>query len=133
MTTLKITIGQHEQLRTEGLNKVAAAQEGKDVDGVEDVRVLDLGSYADVSRFLSETNLDLVRTIAEHNPGSMREAADLVDRDFKQVHQNLTSLEALGIISFEKDGQSKRPVFPYENIVVDIPVVTESDGDTVQA
>ena len=129
MTTLKITIGRHEQLRKEALNRVAAAESG-DVSGEEgDVRILDLGSYADLARFLSETNLNLVHAIAEHNPESMREAADLVDRNFKQVHGNLTTLEALGIISFEENGRSKRPVFPYDTIVIDIPVVSDGQED----
>jgi len=35
----------------------------------------------------------------------------LVDRDIKNVHQELTELERLGIIRFETTGQSKQPVF----------------------
>lgn len=133
MTTLKITIGQHERLREEARERLAAAERGEDVEGVGDVHTLDLGSYADLARFLSEANLELVRGIAEHDPRSMREAADVVDRDFKQVHENLTTLEALGIIEFEQDGQSKRPVFPYDNITVEIPVHSAGEKDPATA
>lgn len=32
--------------------------------------------------------------------------------------QELTTLEALGVIRFEQDGQSKRPRFPYDDLVI---------------
>jgi len=73
-------------------------------------------------------NLELLRTIAREEPNGIRETARLVDRDVRQVHRNLTELEALGLIDFEQDGRSKRPSVWYDTIEVDLPLV-ESDGE----
>ncbi|WP_455549916.1 HVO_A0114 family putative DNA-binding protein [Haloarcula japonica] len=40
----------------------------------------------------------------------MRETARLVERDYKEVHRNLKELEAIGVIEFATDGNSKRPI-----------------------
>lgn len=42
------------------------------------------------SRLLSPKNLELLETIAEHEPESIREVPTLVDREYKQVHRNLS-------------------------------------------
>jgi predicted transcriptional regulator len=46
----------------------------------------------------------------------MRAVAELVDRDFKEVHRNLTELEALKVIDLNEDGRSKRPVVRFDEI-----------------
>lgn len=73
-------------------------------------------------------NLELLRTIAREEPAGIRETARLVGRDVRQVHRNLTELEALGLIDFETEGQSKRPRVWYDTIEVDLPLL-ESDGE----
>ncbi|MFC7081669.1 hypothetical protein [Halorussus caseinilyticus] len=65
-----------------------------------------------------ERTYALLRVVRENSPDSIRETARLVGRDVKNVHRELTKLEALGIIRFEKDGQSKRPVFPYDDLFI---------------
>lgn len=73
-------------------------------------------------------NLELLRTIARKEPESIRETARLVDRDVRQVHQNLIELEELGLIDFETDGRSKRPHVWYDTIEVDLPLL-DSDRE----
>ena len=41
---------------------------------------------------------------------SIREFADTVDRDYREVHRNLSELEALGVIEFTDEGSRKRPI-----------------------
>jgi len=50
----------------------------------------------------------------------MREAADLVGRDFKEVHRNLTELAALNVIELHEDGRSKRPVVRFDEIDIEL-------------
>lgn len=38
-------------------------------------------------------------------PESVREAADAVDRDYREVHHNLQELEQFDVIEFELDAQ----------------------------
>ena len=60
--------------------------------------------------------------------------ASLVNRDVRQVHDNLTELEELGLIELEKEGRSKRPRVWYDSIEVDLPLLdSETDSETADA
>ena len=121
MPTLKVTVGERDRLDQRTRSRINAAQEGEDLDDAQPV--LNFGSYAELSRLLSPKNLELLETISEHEPESIREAAELVDRDYKQVHRNLSELEDIGVIEFEGggSGQAKRPKLAYDGLEIDIP------------
>ena len=70
---------------------------------------------------------ELLRVIRDHHPESIRGTARLVERDVKNVHERLTTLEGLGVIRFEDTGRARRPVFPYDGLVV-TPLPT-ADGE----
>jgi len=75
-------------------------------------------------------NLELLRVIARKEPASIRETARLVDRDVRQVHQNLSELESLGLIDFVTEENAKRPQVWYDSIEVDLPLFdTQSECD----
>ena len=134
MTTLKITIGQDDRLRGEGLERVARAENGEDVEGVGDRHVLDFEDHAALTQFLGKLDLDLIRVISEHEPTSIRQTAELVGRDVKNVHGNLATLEALNVIEFVQEGRSKRPVVPYDDIEMSVSVQTRDEiGESAPA
>lgn len=56
--------------------------------------------------------------IRDKESDSIRDTARVIGRDKKNVHEELTTLEALGVIRFETVEQAKRPVFPYDDLVV---------------
>ena len=121
MSTLKVTVGERDRLDQRTRSRIKAAQEGEELDDVQPV--LNFGSYAELSRLLSPKNLELLETISQHEPESIREAAELVDRDYKQVHRNLSELEDIGVIELEGSGpgQAKRPTLAYDGLEIDIP------------
>ena len=121
MPTLKVTVGERDRLDQRTRSRINAAQEGEDLDDAQPV--LNFGSYAELSRLLSPKNLELLETISEHEPESIREAAELVDRDYKQVHRNLSELEDIGVIEFEGGelGRAKKPKLVYDGLEIDIP------------
>ncbi|RBI58645.1 transcriptional regulator [halophilic archaeon] len=121
MPTLKVTVGERDRLDQRTRSRIKAAQEGNDLDDAQPV--LNFGSYAELSRLLSPKNLELLEAIAEHAPESIRAAAELVDRDYKQVHRNLSELEDIGVITFEGggSGQAKKPTLAYDGLEIDIP------------
>lgn len=89
---------------------------------------------ADVHRVTRPKSLELLRAIVQHEPGSIRETARLVDRDVSQVHRNLTELEDLHLVDLVEDGHAKRPVVWYDAIDIDLPLVSpavDSDEATV--
>ena len=121
MPTLKVTVGERDRLDQRTRSRIEAAREGRDLDDAQPV--LNFGSYAELSRLLSPKNLELLETISEHDPESIREAAELVDRDYKQVHGNLSELEDIGVIELEGSGpgQAKQPKLAYDGLEIDIP------------
>lgn len=120
---LKVTVGERDRLDQRTRRRITAAQKGEDLDDVQPI--LNFGSYAELSRLFSPKNLELLETIAESEPDSIREAAELVDRDYKQVHRNLSELEDIGVIEFEGDGDGsgrpKKPILAYDGLKIDIP------------
>lgn len=66
----------------------------------------------------NERTYTLIRVIRDEAPESIRATARVVGRDVKNVHEELTTLEALGAIRFEEDGRAKKPIFPYDDLVV---------------
>lgn len=121
MPTLKVTIGERDRLDQRTRSRITAAQEGQDLEDAQPV--LNFGSYAELSRLLSPKNLELLEAIYRHDPESISEAAELVDRDYKQVYRNLSELEDIGVIEFDGDGsgQPKKPKLAYDGLEIDIP------------
>ena len=66
------------------------------------------------------TTIELLRVVAREEPSSIREAARLVDRDVRQVHDNLWELGQLGLVEFDRSGRAHRPVVDYEGIEVSV-------------
>lgn len=132
MSTLKVTIGEHDRLDQRTRRRIKAAQAGNELDDAQPV--LNFDSYAELNRVLSPKNLELLETISKHQPKSIREAAQFVERDYKQVHHNLSELEDIGVIEFECDGPgtAKKPLLAYDGLEIDIPF-PEPGSDTGKA
>jgi len=128
-TKLTVRLGDGTDEREALLDDVRAMERG---DEVADQHVLVLDDEADLQRLLSPANLGLLRAIREHEPESMRAAAEAVDRDFSEVHRNLTELAAMRVIELEEAGRSKRPVVRFDEIDVEVSL-DDSDADTATA
>lgn len=115
--TLEVRIQPTEELREEALEKVRKLEGGEDV---EEMHVLNLSTERELSRLMSEKNLELLHAISEREPSSMRELAEIVDRDYREVHRNLEELEKLNVVEFVEEGRSKKPVVWYDNIEVNV-------------
>jgi len=77
--------------------------------------------------------IDLLQAIAQEEPASIREAARLVDRDIKQVSENLERLEEYGVVEFLNEGRAKRPVVPYDEIDIQLPLRGAVERDAAPA
>jgi predicted transcriptional regulator len=73
--------------------------------------------------------IDLLHAIAQEKPASIRETTRLVDRDIKQVSENLERLEEYGIVEFVNEGRAKRPIVPYDEIDIQLPLRDTVKGD----
>jgi len=121
--TLEVRVQPTEELEDEVLGKVEAAERGEEV---EPLRVLNLPNKRELSRLMSEKNLELLEAIKAGEPNSMRELSNIVDRDYREVHRNLEELETLNVVEFEQEGQAKKPTIWYDNIEVDVNLAAEA-------
>lgn len=130
--TLEIRLEPTDETRAEVRETVQALERGEEV---ESEFVLTFEDEADLVRLVSEPLLGLLRAIAQHEPASMRETADLMDRDFKDVHRNLTELDAMNVIELREEGRAKRPVLRFDALDIRIPleVGEEAESDSVVA
>lgn len=125
---LLVTIGDAESLYEAGREAIRTLRDG---DSVDSPAIVTFANEQQLSDVLNERTFTLLRVIRADEPDSIRETARLVGRDVKNVHEEVTTLEALGIIRFDEDGQSKRPVFPYDDLIIS--PFAHDDGDTAPA
>jgi predicted transcriptional regulator len=126
---LVVTVDDETNPYEEGLEAIQALEEGERLDRPATVRFPDESHLTDV---FNERTYTLLRVIRDDEPGSIRETARLVGRDKKNVHEELTTLEALGVIRFEAVGRAKKPVFPYDELVV-TPLAHDSGDEAAAA
>ena len=109
--TLKITFGEGKEIRENARERLRRAEAGEAGETIQqDVQfLLNFETFADVEQLMRSSNLELLKAIVDEGPESIRQTADAVGRDYKEVHRNLSELESLGVIEFVEDGGSKRP------------------------
>ena len=128
--TLLVTVQSDDELYRDGCDAIERLSRGESVD--EPDRFAFESSDLLFETFNPRT-MALIETIADAAPESIRETARLVDRDVKNVHEELSELERLGVIRFEDSGRSKQPIFPYEEIVISLPFDHDETRETARA
>jgi predicted transcriptional regulator len=122
--TLKITFQQaeeHRQTARERLQRVESGETGEATQ--QDVRtIVNFEDFDDIALLMRTPNLKLIETIVAEEPASIQGLADAVDRDYREVHRNLSELEALGVIEFIDDGSHKRPTLRGEAENIDFSI-----------
>ena len=97
-------------------------------EAVETPPRLSFHDYDDLMGTFTPSTLDLLATVRREQPASINETARVVERDISTVHKQLTRLESLGVIYFDEEGQSKRPVVWFDDLVIDLPFDEESEA-----
>lgn len=115
--TLVVTVGTLEEIMDRTEDAMEAALES-DLPEEAPPSQVTFEDPDELMRVFSPRAIELLRTIAQEEPASMRAAARLVDRDIKDVSRNLNQLEQFGVVEFEQEGRSKRPVVPFDDIEV---------------
>lgn len=129
-TILTITVETDEAFYDRVEADLDALEAGAELDETHELSLPDERALARVVR---EQSLELIRTVAREEPDSIRETARLVERDVKDVHDNLTELAQYGLIEFEDDGRARRPVVWYDDIEISLPVRIPGSDDAIPA
>jgi len=118
--TLYVTIGSPDRSGLEDCLK--AIEAGEDVAAHNPMLAIeDLGTFG---RVFCSTNLELLEAIVEHDPASIRELARLVDWNPPEVLEHVHELADYGLLEFKEDGRAKRPVVWYDEIGVNLPLIS---------
>ena len=128
-STLVVTVRSSEEFHDDVADSITTLDSGETVDSTP---TLSFTSYDDLMETLTPRVLDLIEAIRREEPSSINEAARVVDRDVKNVYEELSRLAQLGIIFFEENGQSKRPVVWFDELVINLPFDPEA-GDSATA
>lgn len=67
-------------------------------------------SMRSLSEVLSDKNRQLLKIIAENQPETLAELAELSGRQPSNISRTLKTLEAYGIVETKKTSRSKRPI-----------------------
>ena len=87
--------------------------------GMDGVHVLALEQADTV---LTPKRQEIIEALTTDAPASVRELARRLDRDKAQVSRDLGTLAEHGIVTFDTDGQAKRPRLAHEHVVIE-PIV----------
>ncbi|WP_425499662.1 hypothetical protein [Halogeometricum luteum] len=128
-STLVVTVKSSDEFHDHVTDGIGSLEQG---DAVDASPTLSFTSYDDLMETLTPRVLKIIEAIRRNEPSSINEAARVVDRDVKNVHEELSRLAHLGIIFFEEDGQSKRPVVWFDELVINLPFDPDA-GDTAAA
>ncbi len=85
----------------------------------------------DLRRILTDKRLDLLFTIAQHRPESVRELANLLHRAYKNVSEDITLLRQLNLVALGEragKGRARAPTVPYDEIHVTIALRPEEEA-----
>ena len=122
MKVRRIKIGIHhpdESLR-EAKKVARRIQAGKKLPEREDeLYFIDVNTFR---KALSPKRLALLWAIAEYAPRSVRELAERIGRDIKNVSQDLAFLSRLGLVELKESryGAPQAPILPYDEIDVNL-------------
>ena len=96
-------------------------------------RCLSFETTDQLAQVFTPRAIDLLHAIAQEEPASIRETARLVDRDIKQVSENLERLEEYGVVEFLSEGRAKRPLVPYDKIDIQLALRGTVERDATPA
>jgi predicted transcriptional regulator len=123
-STLVVTVESSQQFHDDVTAAIEALDRGESVD---ESPTLSFTSYDELLTTFTPTTLDLIDTIRREEPTSINETARAVDRDVKNVHEQLVRLDNMGVIYFAEEGQAKRPVVWFDELIMRVPFTSESN------
>jgi len=123
-STLLVTVTSSGEFHADVRSPIQTLEHGETVDSPPS---LSFESYDELMGTLTPQVLDLIEAIRRGEPESINEAARVVDRDVKNVHEGLSRLAQLGVIYYEEDGRSKRPVVWFDELVIELPFESEAE------
>ena len=126
-STLRITSKPFDEHKESTLHRAEQWEEGEAVP-----HVVNFQDASRLQRILTPRRLELVRSLMDAPAESMRDLADRLDRDVRQVHDDLQILSEYRIVHFREEGGAKKPYVPYDTVKIEVEL-TKSLGDASES
>ena len=114
-STLRITSLPAEQAQAAAVKRAEQWEQGEEVP-----HVVNFEDRARLRQLLTDRRMELLETVMEQPPESIRALAGRLDRDVHDVHDDLHLLAEYGIVHFEEDGRTKKPYVPYDTVRIEV-------------
>lgn len=75
--------------------------------------------FSQAQKLLTEKRRELLQTLSEKEFNSITELSQELERDKKNVSQDIKKLYQNGIIDLKDQGRSKKPVFEFSKIEIE--------------
>lgn len=121
---LRITSKPFEQSSEAMLDGVDRWEAGEDVP-----HVVNFQDASRLQRVLTPRRLELIEQLMEAPASSIRALADRLERDVRQVHDDVTLLAEYRIVHLRESGGAKQAVVPYDTVTIEVELSTASDAD----
>lgn len=76
----------------------------------------------DLRKVLTEKRLELLKTIKDRKPSSIYELAQMVDRDLKNVLQDVSYLRDIGMVDVAETDDRKVPTVGYDVLSLEVAI-----------
>jgi predicted transcriptional regulator len=124
MKTLKIGIATYQQMKARTL--AIARGELRPASDEPKVWFTSIESFA---KILSDRNRELLSLIAERQPKSLTELAEMSGRAKSNLSRTLKTMEGYGLVELEKDEEGKTvPHVPYDDIALAVTLSPKDHG-----
>lgn len=123
LSTLRITSKPFEEHKEGALDRAERWEQGEEIP-----HVVNFQNASRLQRILTPRRLELVRSLMDEPAESIRNLADRLDRDFRQVHDDLQILAEYRIFHFHEEGGAKKPHVPYDTVKIEVELSTSGDA-----
>ncbi len=89
---------------------------------VKKKRAIYFSNLKEMRKVLTEKRLELLKTIKDKRPTSVYELSKVLNRDLKNVLQDLTYLKELGLVEVTETKDKKIPVVTYDKIAFEVAI-----------
>lgn len=125
-STLRITSKPFAESREGALDRIARWEEGEEVP-----HVVNFQDASRLQRVLTPRRLELVESLMGESAESIRALAERLDRDVRQVHDDVELLNEYRIVHLREEDGAKKPFVPYETVRIEVEL--ETSDETVSA
>ncbi|CAM4401543.1 helix-turn-helix domain-containing protein [Palleronia rufa] len=123
MTTLKVGIADCEAMK----ERTMRIARGEERQSPHDPKVW-FTSTESFAQVLSAGNRELLRTIAEREPASLDELAQVTGRAKSNLSRTLKKMTHYGLIEMQPgDGRRLRPKVVYDRVSLDLPLIEPAE------